>query len=194
MHPNCEWLDRVSSYLDGELPPEEHPLVERHLARCPDCTSIVHHSVDLKEDASRTSQIAPRLLTTRSPVLMALVALFGVLNVIVALPNFIKGNTMGDEMHALRHLAIWQSTLGFAVLAVARNFQFSRFVKVVSFTFLIATSSSSIYDLINGHSGPWADPAHLLEMGALIMILVISRPQSRMLTRARNMRLNQTRS
>jgi len=188
---NCEWVDRVSAFIDGELPEVERPLVQKHLARCGSCESMVrinnafqqHHLVE-------TKGTSVGLADKTSPALKIAVGLFGLLNLIVAIPNFINGSTMGDEMHTLRHLAIWQATLGISVIAVARTFRFSRFVKVATITFLLATTAAGIYDLATGHSGPWKDPAHLLEIGALIMILVVAKPQFRILTRIRNSRTN----
>jgi hypothetical protein len=187
---NCEWMDRVSALLDGELPPPERPLVEHHLARCATCTNIAQRPEVLKQNSAANTYSLPRLVKENSRTVMLMVGLFGLLNIAVAIPNFIKGNTMGDEMHALRHLAIWQATLGIAVLAVSRQLQFSRFVRVASITFLLATSAAAAYDIATGHSGPWTDPAHLLEIGALVMLLVVSRPQFKALSRMRDSRLN----
>jgi len=34
---DCQYTDRVSSYLDNELAPDESAAVESHLRECPDC-------------------------------------------------------------------------------------------------------------------------------------------------------------
>ncbi|HEX9893481.1 MAG TPA: zf-HC2 domain-containing protein, partial [Gemmatimonadales bacterium] len=43
MHP--EWIDQLSAYLDGELPPEPRGALEAHLAVCAPCRSVLQ---DLK--------------------------------------------------------------------------------------------------------------------------------------------------
>lgn len=35
------WTDRLSEYLDGELPVEERLAVEAHLENCPDCSALL---------------------------------------------------------------------------------------------------------------------------------------------------------
>lgn len=36
---DCELRDRLDAYHDGELPPDEHSLVEGHLRNCPSCAA-----------------------------------------------------------------------------------------------------------------------------------------------------------
>ena len=74
-----EWTDRLSDYLDGELPADEHRAVESHLRECAPCTAVLN---DLKRvvaqaqaagDAARPPRadlwagIAERLDAPRTP-------------------------------------------------------------------------------------------------------------------------------
>jgi hypothetical protein len=57
---NDPWTDRLSEYLDGDLPPAERELFEAHLRECAGCTAAL---ADLKRVAVRA-----RALTDRDPV------------------------------------------------------------------------------------------------------------------------------
>jgi len=45
-----EWTDRLSDYLDGELPADDHRAVESHLRECAPCTAVLN---DLKRVVAR---------------------------------------------------------------------------------------------------------------------------------------------
>ena len=45
-----EWTDRLSDYLDGELPADEHRAVESHLRECAPCNAVLN---DLKRVVAR---------------------------------------------------------------------------------------------------------------------------------------------
>lgn len=62
---NCEerpdrWVERLSAYVDGDLPRRHRRAVEAHLARCTTCAALVHDLRDLLEQA-------PRLKTESQP-------------------------------------------------------------------------------------------------------------------------------
>ncbi len=49
-------LERISRYLDGELPAAERARVEQHLHDCPECVEVLHsleHTVDLCREEGR---------------------------------------------------------------------------------------------------------------------------------------------
>ena len=39
-----EWTDKLSDYLDGELPADEQRAVEAHLRDCASCTAVLERS------------------------------------------------------------------------------------------------------------------------------------------------------
>lgn len=47
---HTEWTDKLSDYLDGELPDEERYAVESHLAGCADCAAVL---ADLRQVVAR---------------------------------------------------------------------------------------------------------------------------------------------
>jgi anti-sigma factor (TIGR02949 family) len=50
-HGHCkDLLERLSRYLDDELPPQDRSSLEEHLRACPECKQVLHsleHTVDL---------------------------------------------------------------------------------------------------------------------------------------------------
>jgi anti-sigma factor RsiW len=52
-----EWTDRLSDYLDAELPDVEHAAVEAHLRTCAACTAVLN---DLKRVVARAGSLEAR--------------------------------------------------------------------------------------------------------------------------------------
>jgi len=52
-----EWTDKLSDYLDGELPDAERRAIESHLAGCTHCTAVL---ADLKRVIARAQALEPR--------------------------------------------------------------------------------------------------------------------------------------
>jgi hypothetical protein len=52
-----EWTDKLSDYLDGELPAGERAAVESHLADCASCAQVL---ADLKRVVARAQRLEPR--------------------------------------------------------------------------------------------------------------------------------------
>ncbi len=52
-----EFTDRLSDYLDGELPPDEQLAVESHLNGCPACAAVL---AELRAVVQRTGRLEPR--------------------------------------------------------------------------------------------------------------------------------------
>ena len=52
-----EWTDKLSEYLDDELPAGERAALERHLAGCASCTAVLN---DLKTVVARAASLASR--------------------------------------------------------------------------------------------------------------------------------------
>src|SRR5215467_4185528 len=52
-----EWTDKLSDYLDDELPAGERAAVEAHLAGCAECARVL---ADLKRVVARAQALDPR--------------------------------------------------------------------------------------------------------------------------------------
>jgi hypothetical protein len=52
-----EWTDKLSEYLDGELPPDERYAVESHLSGCDHCAAVLE---DLRRVVARARSLSPR--------------------------------------------------------------------------------------------------------------------------------------
>jgi negative regulator of sigma E activity len=52
-----EWTDKLSEYLDGELPDDERYAVESHLSGCAECTAVLE---DLKRIVAHARSLDPR--------------------------------------------------------------------------------------------------------------------------------------
>ncbi|CAB4550256.1 unannotated protein [freshwater metagenome] len=186
----CAWSERVSSLLDGELPDAEQELVRTHVRTCPTCTQLINANDTMTKTAPTSSPTARtdflHLIQQRpSPLLRVLLLLVGGFILANSAPLFVRGNTSGDALHDLRHLAIWQAAIGVAVLSSAITFRISRILTVMLGTFLVLTAIASIYDIATGHRGPWTDYMHVLEVLAVLLVLKLIWPQLQLLSRRR---------
>ena len=183
----CSWSIRVSALADGELPENEKPLVEAHLKNCRTCASILGidqhiptHSADATEKTSTLLSLFPE---KPSLFIRAALLTIGIFILANSMPTFVRGNTNGDALHDLRHLAIWQVAIGVAVFFSAFTFKLSRILSVILTTFLLLTFLATLYDLLTGHRGPWTDEMHIVEVVAVILLLRLIWPQLRLLSR-----------
>lgn len=186
-HVPCSWWLRVSALADGELPGNEKPLVEAHLKNCQTCASLagVEQHIALRPAiaSDRTTALLNLLPNKPSFTIRAVLFAIGVFILANSMPTFIRGNTNGDALHDLRHLAIWQVAIGIAVIFSAFTLKLSRILTVILATFLLLTFLATLYDLLTGHRGPWTDEMHVLEVLAVILLLRLIWPQLRLLSR-----------
>ncbi len=52
------WMDRLSEYLDDELPPGDRAAIEEHLQSCRECAAVL---ADLRRVVSHAAQLDPRM-------------------------------------------------------------------------------------------------------------------------------------
>lgn len=184
----CAWSERVSSLLDGELPVAEQELVRTHARTCSSCTTLIALNEALPKETS-TSTTSSRseflhLIPQRpSRLLRVLLLIVGGFILANSAPSFVLGNTSGDALHDLRHLAIWQAAIGVAVISSAISFRISRTLTVMLGTFLSLTVIASVYDIATGHRGPWTDYMHVLEVLAVVLVLKLIWPQIKLFPR-----------
>ena len=178
----CAWQERVSAFLDNELSANEKPMVQAHLKSCASCQALtsIPDSKDVRgvTSSATISNTFLNLIPERpSPLIRIALLLVGVFIVVNSAPEFIRGNTRGDALHDLRHLAIWQVAIGLAVVTSAFTFRISRVLTVILATFLSLTAVATLYDLVTGHRGPWTDEMHIFEAFAVVLILRLIWPQ-----------------
>lgn len=125
---------------------------------------------------------SPRLTFPRrdTPQVRAFLAIVGTLIILGSMPGFIRGNTSGNSFHELRHLSIWQVSIGVGVLSAAISFGISRLLMAMIATFLALSLAATIYDLTTGHRGPWTDPLHIVEIAAVLAMTRLVLPQLRL--------------
>jgi hypothetical protein len=187
----CAWSERVSSLLDGELPDAEQELVRTHTRTCFSCSTLISMNGALPNEASTSTtnsrsdflHLIPQRPSRLLRVLLLIVGGFILAN---SAPSFVRGNTNGDALHDLRHLAIWQAAIGVAVISSAISFRISRTLTVMLGTFLSLTVIASVYDIATGHRGPWTDYMHVLEVLAVVLVLRLIWPQIKLFSRRHN--------
>ena len=175
----CIWLERVSLMLDGAVQVKEEKLILQHARGCVSCRILLDMST-LLASAHVSSEVSkPNLIEIpdRSFTVRLLLGCAGLVLLTVAVFNFIKGSSGGHDLHDLRHLAVWQASLGVAVLSLTIAFRFSLFIIVTSVSLIGFTTISAIVDVLMGHRGPWADITHLLEAAVLALVLIAVLPR-----------------
>lgn len=177
----CLWGERVSALIDNELPKDQNELVLAHLRSCTRCALLVEQSHELEGALPRTVSLSSDVslgvnFGTPSIGLRIFSGCLGAVIVLASMPRFIQGSTGGYVLHDLRHLSIWQLAIGFGVLTAVFTTRVSRLLAVFIVTFLLLTGVAALYDLLTGHSGPWADPMHLVEVVAVLAILRLISP------------------
>lgn len=182
----CVWTERVSALVDGELPVDQVDLVRTHAVHCPTCSMLgvfdEPRTVPEQDDESRLSTLLQAIPTELSMPWRLSLAVVGVLILVGSLPDFVRGNSNGDALHDLRHLAIWQVSIGFAALAASVTFRLSRLFAVMVTSFLGLTAVATVYDIATGHRGPWTDPVHIVEVVAVLLLLRAGWPRLRMMS------------
>jgi hypothetical protein len=184
----CPWLERVSASLDGEIPHAELEMVRAHATSCPTCREII--GVESTMPARRPARVSgdarfAGATVSRPRALRALLGVFGALLLALAIGNFLRGSASHEDLHDVRHLAVWQASLGVAVVALSVSFRLSLFITATTTSFLVFTTVATLVDLVMGHRGPWTDVTHVVEVVALIVLLAIVKPRIRLSRHAR---------
>lgn len=181
----CEWQERVSSMLDGETRADEEVLVRRHVMKCESCRALLEVDDVVPVPTQRLFSHSLLDAPGESLVVRILLGLAGVALLAVGVVNFVRGSSGGEDLHDLRHLAVWQASLGVSVLTLTFAFRFSLFIIVTSVSFISFTAVTAVVDVFLGHRGPWTDLTHLLESVVLALLLIAVAPKVRFLNRLR---------
>ena len=192
---NCPWFERVSACLDQELPENEVELVRAHASLCSTCGLLFEADrfTSLITDSGSHALDSSLLTISRSRLLRALLGITGVFLLGIAVYNFVRGSSTGRDLHDVRHLAIWQASLGTSVVMFSFYFRLSMFIVATSAAFVLFTTAASIVDLALGHRGPWTDVTHVIEACIVALLLLLAMPRARLSFRMRGL-LNSTRA
>jgi hypothetical protein len=90
--------------------------------------------------------------------------------VVESVPVYIRGDGLTSESHAARHLASWQIGFGVGLFVAAWMSRMSHAMLVFAATFAALTITAKAIDVIGGHSGPWVDSVHLVELVAVFLL------------------------
>ena len=63
---DCEWMERVSLFIDGELEPDESAMVEKHLNDCPICQAAQGEFLALRKEINAYESRLDPFATSRA--------------------------------------------------------------------------------------------------------------------------------
>jgi len=176
----CPWWERVSAFIDGELPQAQQEMVLSHTQSCVSCGTLFNRQsifeTSLNANVASASRLMMSIPRRNTPQLRVFLAIIGVLIILGSIPGFVRGNTDGNSLHDLRHLSIWQLAIGVGTFSAVFSFRISRLLTVMICTFLLLTAVATVYDLLTGHRGPWTDPLHLVEIAAVLAMMRLIYP------------------
>ncbi len=186
---SCPWWEQVSASADGELSEPDRSAADAHASTCPACTASLEATALLRPSprptAVTTSPVAGldtaeltnserRWLSGRWARRLLLVA--AIVIVLAALPSYIQGEASSAEAHAARHLAAWQIGFGVGLFVAAWVSRMSHAMLALAATFAALTVVATAIDVISGHSGPLAEPVHLVELIGVFLLWWLTPP------------------
>jgi predicted anti-sigma-YlaC factor YlaD len=187
---DCAWWEQVSASADGELTETERATADAHTATCPDCAASLKATALLRPaprtattpapsrpagiDANQLTSQERRWLSGRWARRLLLVA--AVIIVLEAIPAYISGDGPSAESHAARHLAAWQIGFGVGLVVAAWVSRMSHAMLAFAATFAALTVVATGIDVIGGHSGPLAEPVHLVELIGVFLLWRLTPP------------------
>jgi predicted anti-sigma-YlaC factor YlaD len=187
---NCQRCrEALSARLDGEDPETAADVVDRHVARCPECRMWLARAEGLQRAlrvgaaepvpdltapilAASGARLRSRLAGTLGLLRISLLVMAG-LQLWFALPGLALGQDDGAGTHVARELGAWQVALGVGFLAAAlRPSRASGLLAVVGAlgAGLLLTSG---LDVVHGHASVLDEVPHLLTFPGLVFLWLI---------------------
>jgi hypothetical protein len=187
---DCVWWEQVSASADGELPEPERAAADAHAATCANCSTALRATAALRPaphpaaaiESSGASVFDPQRLTGGERRWLGgrwarrLLIVAAIIIVLEAVPAYIRGEGLSAESHAARHLAAWQIGFGVGLLVAAWVSRMSHAMLALAATFAALTVGATTIDLISGHSGPWAESVHLVELIGVFLLWRLTPP------------------
>ena len=187
---DCAWWEQVSAGADGELPEAECAAADAHAATCTSCSAALRATAALRPvphaaaaaESSGASVFDPQRLTGGERRWLGgrwarrLLVVAAIIIVIEAIPAYIRGEGLSAESHAARHLAAWQIGFGVGLFVAAWVSRMSHAMLALAATFAALTVVATGIDVIGGHSGPWAESVHLVELIGVFLLWRLAPP------------------
>jgi hypothetical protein len=179
----CVWWERVSAAIDNELTEPDRSAAMGHAATCARCSPAAAAASSLRLSSRQVDAVlddAP--LTARERRWLSgrwtrrLLLLAAIVIVIEAVPTYIRGHGLGAEAHAARHLATWQIGFGVGLLVAAWVSRLTHAMLALAATFATLTIVATVIDIVRGHSGPWRESVHLVELVGVFLLWRITPP------------------
>lgn len=180
MSTECpEWKQYVDTASDEHTSPARSAAIE-HTHLCSYCgprkaaldTPIIPTPLAIEKLAPREK----RWLRARwTRWFLAASALF---IIIEAIPGYAAGDGHGlsSQAHAARHLATWQIGFGAGLLVAAIMSRLTHAMLALAVTFGALTVVATAIDILSGHSGPWAESVHLIELAGVFLLWQLAPP------------------
>jgi len=185
----CERFEAVSAAIDGELPEPERQRALDHATNCPTCSTALtmtahlqHTAVLRSADLDQPAGCDPAALTAHEQRWMGgrwarrLLVVAALLIVLEAVPAYVTGRGLSAESHAARHLGAWQIGFGVGLLVAALFSRMSHAMLALAVTFAVLTVGGTIIDIVGGHSGPWVESVHLVELVGVFLLWRLTPP------------------
>ena len=185
----CERFETVSAAIDGELPEPERQRALEHATNCPTCSTALTMTADLQHaavlrsaDHDQPAGFDPAALTAQEQRWMGgrwarrLLVVAALIIVLEAIPAYVSGRGLSAESHAARHLGAWQIAFGVGLLVAALFSRMSHAMLALAVTFAVLTVGGTIIDIVGGHSGPWVESVHLIELIGVFLLWRLTPP------------------
>jgi predicted anti-sigma-YlaC factor YlaD len=177
--------DSISSRIDGELVTVTDAELDAHLAVCPECREFERSAFVLRRRAlhavspTQSEQLWDRVLHALEPdrstspearTLRVALAVVGVVQLGVAIPQLLADHGSGLSAHATRHLGSFSAALavGF-VYSALRPRRLGGFLPVVA-TLSICLVITACIDVVTGRTPIFSETSHLLEVMGLVLL------------------------
>lgn len=181
--------DLISARIDGELDPDDNPLVDAHTQTCASCTAYQDDAFALRralrmravDPAATDTEPAVDLVGSMTGVSVLRWALFVIGGTLVVLNMAsIVSPDGGAAAHLNRHDGIFGTALGIGMLAVAAKPY--RAIGLIPLTSTIAAlmAIAAAADLLNGQANLLSEAVHVVEFGGLVCLWIISGGPSRL--------------
>jgi len=186
---SCPWWEQVSASADGELSETERLTADAHASTCADCTASLQATAPLRPSPTPTAITPAPLagldteeLTSREQRWLGgrwarrLLLVAAIIIVLEAIPSYAQSEVSSAEAHAARHLAAWQIGFGVGLFVAAWVSRMSHAMLALAATFATLTVVATTIDVISGHSGPLAEPVHLVELIGVFLLWRLTPP------------------